>query len=176
MADWTTIADSQVDPKAPVTSELMAALRDNPIAIAEGATGAPRIWLPAFERLEVGSEVRSRDDAESAGASSYVGHSFNFIQHGTIRVTFQHRAANSRDSAVVYRTRAGSKTPVASYTNTTSYVTRTVDVPVIPGDRVSIEYVGSNNNGYLRNIRFQTNGQDLWPGAEANVEGNRSAT
>lgn len=43
MADWTTITDSQVDPKAPVTSELMTALRDNPVAIAEGATNAPRI-------------------------------------------------------------------------------------------------------------------------------------
>lgn len=43
MADWTTITDSQVDPKAPVTSELMTALRDNPIAIAQGATNAPRI-------------------------------------------------------------------------------------------------------------------------------------
>lgn len=43
MADWTTITDSQVDPKAPVTSELMTALRDNPIAMAQGATNAPRI-------------------------------------------------------------------------------------------------------------------------------------
>lgn len=43
MADWTTITDSQVDPNAPVTSELMSALRDNPVAIAEGAAGAPKI-------------------------------------------------------------------------------------------------------------------------------------
>lgn len=49
MTDWTTIADAQVDPKAPVTSELMTALRDNPLAIAAGATGAPPIfsgWYP----------------------------------------------------------------------------------------------------------------------------------
>jgi hypothetical protein len=43
MADWTTISDTQVDPNAPLTSELMTALRDNPIAIAERATGAPRV-------------------------------------------------------------------------------------------------------------------------------------
>lgn len=43
MADWTNINDSQVDPDAPVTSELGYAWRDNPIAIAEGAPGAPRI-------------------------------------------------------------------------------------------------------------------------------------
>lgn len=48
MADWTTIADTQVDPDAPVTSELGYAWRDNPIAIAEGASGAPRITHSAL--------------------------------------------------------------------------------------------------------------------------------
>lgn len=43
MADWKTIPDTDVDPDAPVTSELMYALRDNPVAIAEGAVGAPRV-------------------------------------------------------------------------------------------------------------------------------------
>lgn len=43
MADWKQIPDTDVDPDAPVTSELMYALRDNPVAIAEGASGAPRI-------------------------------------------------------------------------------------------------------------------------------------
>lgn len=43
MADWTSIADTEVDPDAPVTSELGYAWRDNPIAIAEGALGAPRV-------------------------------------------------------------------------------------------------------------------------------------
>jgi hypothetical protein len=48
MADYVTITDAQVDPEAPITSELMSALRDNPIAIAEGAVGAPRIEPIAF--------------------------------------------------------------------------------------------------------------------------------
>lgn len=43
MADYFAIPDSALDPDAPVTSELAYALRDNPIAIAEGAAGAPRI-------------------------------------------------------------------------------------------------------------------------------------
>jgi len=47
MTDWTTITDTQLDPKAPVTSELMSAMRDNPIAISEGATGAPKIRAKA---------------------------------------------------------------------------------------------------------------------------------
>lgn len=43
MADYTTITDSAVSPDAPITSQLGFAFRDNPIAIAEGATGAPRV-------------------------------------------------------------------------------------------------------------------------------------
>lgn len=43
MADWPDIQDTQCDPDAPVTSELIYGLRDGPIAIAEGAIDAPRI-------------------------------------------------------------------------------------------------------------------------------------
>lgn len=43
MATYRSIADSETDPKAPVTSELMKALALNPIAIMEGQSGAPRL-------------------------------------------------------------------------------------------------------------------------------------
>lgn len=42
MPDYRVIADSEVQPDAPVTSSLGFALRDNPAAIAQGATGAPK--------------------------------------------------------------------------------------------------------------------------------------
>ena len=48
MANWIWIADTALDPDAPVTSELMYALRDNPIALTEGAWGAPRLQRGAF--------------------------------------------------------------------------------------------------------------------------------
>ena len=48
MADWTTITETATDPDSPVTSGLIKALRDNPSAIAEGASGAPRIDRPAM--------------------------------------------------------------------------------------------------------------------------------
>ena len=41
MAAWTTIPDSDVDPESPITTSLMQALRDNPVAITENASGAP---------------------------------------------------------------------------------------------------------------------------------------
>jgi hypothetical protein len=43
MADWTTIPNSSLEPGSPARSIDALALRDNPVAIAEGATGAPRV-------------------------------------------------------------------------------------------------------------------------------------
>lgn len=43
MTAYTVIADSDIDPESPITTTLMTRLRDNPIAITEGASGAPAI-------------------------------------------------------------------------------------------------------------------------------------
>jgi len=43
MATWTTIPDSSLEPGKPIRSIDALALRDNPVAIAEGESGAPRI-------------------------------------------------------------------------------------------------------------------------------------
>lgn len=68
MTDWTTITDSQVDPKAPVTSELMTAMRDNPIAISEGATGAPKVQTEAIQDAAV-NRVKLKTATNSGGYS-----------------------------------------------------------------------------------------------------------
>lgn len=48
MATYTTITDGQVDEESPITTSLMTALRDNPTAIAEGASGAPKVMQAAL--------------------------------------------------------------------------------------------------------------------------------
>lgn len=49
MATWTNIPDSVLEPGKPARSVDALALRDNPIAIAEGAAGAPRIQTNAIQ-------------------------------------------------------------------------------------------------------------------------------
>ena len=46
---WTLIPDSDVDQDSPLNQPLMTSLRDNPIAIAAGLSGAPRILSTAFD-------------------------------------------------------------------------------------------------------------------------------
>lgn len=65
MADWTSISNANVEPDAPWISATAFALRDNPIAIAEGATGAPRIKAGG---LDSGSVTSTKFNGPSAGS------------------------------------------------------------------------------------------------------------
>lgn len=48
MADYLPINPTEIEPEAPLTSSLAARWSNNPIAIAEGAPGAPRIQTAAI--------------------------------------------------------------------------------------------------------------------------------
>ncbi|MCJ8334571.1 MAG: hypothetical protein MJH10_10060 [Epibacterium sp.] len=52
MTTYTAIANTEVDPESPVTSDLMTKLRDNPLAQGEGTTGAPRVLGRALDVVE----------------------------------------------------------------------------------------------------------------------------
>ena len=56
MATWTDITTAALEPGKPVRSINGLALRDNPIAIAEGAAGAPRIVNAAVTNATLGAE------------------------------------------------------------------------------------------------------------------------
>jgi len=56
MTTYTAIANSEIDADSPVTTTLMQAMRDNPVAISEGATDAPVVaagWHP-YDMVTVG--------------------------------------------------------------------------------------------------------------------------
>lgn len=55
MATYRSVASTETDPQAPVTSALMKALEANPTAIAEGASGAPKVMGIALGGVYFGS-------------------------------------------------------------------------------------------------------------------------
>lgn len=68
---YTPIQNTQVDADSPVTADLMSQLRDNPIAIANGDAGAPRIVDSALSTTATGAGrdwVLARNAASAAGA------------------------------------------------------------------------------------------------------------
>lgn len=94
MADWNVIQDTQVDPDAPITSELGYAFRDNPIAIAEGASGAPRIEDAALSGSATGAGRTWIVERMAIGGQANVG---NYVFARFFSGT--HAAANPGDIA-----------------------------------------------------------------------------
>ena len=53
MTAYTAIADSEIDTDSPITESLLTRFRNNPIAITEGSTGAPKIQTAAYQDASV---------------------------------------------------------------------------------------------------------------------------
>lgn len=59
MTTWTTIPNTAVAAGGRPRGSVITALRDNPVAIAEGATGAPRVLFAAISAGIAGASVGS---------------------------------------------------------------------------------------------------------------------
>ena len=55
MTTYTAIANGEIDQDSPVTQPLMTALRDNPLSIAEGTSGAPKVQSAALNMAVITS-------------------------------------------------------------------------------------------------------------------------
>ena len=73
MATWTDIPDSVLEPGKPARSVDALALRDNPIAIAEGAADAPRIQTNAIQNWAVTNEKIANMDAGKLNSGTVPG-------------------------------------------------------------------------------------------------------
>ena len=84
MATWRTIANGEIDLDSPVTQQLLSALRDNPVAVTEGASGAPRVQDAALHttvttagrnwvanRMEVSTVAARTVSIGAGGVGSY---------------------------------------------------------------------------------------------------------
>lgn len=163
MADWPNITDAQCDPDAPVTSELIYGLRDAPIAIAEGAAGAPRIRAMSLGAVTAGGTVRT-SVAGPVGGASGVSLKFFMAQRGSVRLSFVAQGDTSNPASVAVTPFGGASTVIASYP--LSATVRVVDVPFNCGDEISVGvFVApeSGNAAYLTNVTLSTGGEFLWP-------------
>lgn len=169
---WTTLLNALFLPGKPITGATGTALRDNPIAIAEGEAGAPRILLPALERIVAGSTVKYRADATFpiavATFTLVTNSNIGFMQAGTIRISLDHRKVSGAGQCEtrIRRTRGAVVSAVTTFTNaTTSFVTETQDVAVQPGDVLDIAIRDSAGaTSEVRNIRYSASSTTfLWP-------------
>lgn len=175
MADYTAIQNDSIEPDAPVLSRIGFALRDNPIAIAEGAPGAPRIQqgamatgsvqTKAIQQTVAGESVRYRNDEETSNNSDvYVNVDEIYLLNpgNTVRFSAEFRTVNDGYLRLLLN---GSQVN-EWYSSDNVYVSVSIDVSYSQGGRFTIQRRrGSAGAGlvYVRNLRLKTTGANLWP-------------
>lgn len=141
-------ADTETDAEAAIIADLMKALAANPIAIAEGAFGAPRIWGKAIQRFADYPVITGLTAVETvqcdqlldptSGAKSYQENSGTYTEgwsgtvykgSGSIRVKYT--AASGSGGTGSNRVKKNG-TVVSTDAGTT-------DIAVVPGDVISVE-------------------------------------
>lgn len=88
MADYVAQTDSQLDPDAPLTSELAYGWRDNLIAVTEGAPGAPRIEDAALSTALTFTGVDWVSKRAAAAPAGYLGQQCFMSHQGTTAATY----------------------------------------------------------------------------------------
>lgn len=73
MTAYVDIADSEIDPESPYTTTLATKNRDNPIAITEGSSGAPKIQLAAIDSGVLSRELVSTATASASATIDFTG-------------------------------------------------------------------------------------------------------
>ena len=143
MADYRTITDAEVDPDAPLTSSLGYAWRDNPIAIAEGATGAPRVLRGAISPPVVGGYSILQQPVSAPAGQTLSSSAISCFIPGTVRVSISNLQIGPPSGSVwIQRSRRG-----GGYNNITQVTSNgDYDIPLIVGDRMIVTAGASVGN------------------------------
>ena len=91
MTSYITITDTETDPEAPLTATLAKKWRDNPIAISEGSTGAPKIQRAAIQdaainriKLSTGTNSASWSTGSGGGSGTILLDAYSFFPASTV--------------------------------------------------------------------------------------------
>ena len=166
MASWTNQSTSSLLPGEPWTSAKALAAFENPEAIAEGASGAPRLLGEAAatnDEVTVltvsAANTYSIDKAmntsvgtlQNTSTSPVNAYTFTIVAvTGTVRARAAHRTNNAQ---VTMRLKKNGSV-VASWSTTSAInVERTSDVSVVPGDVLLFEHEvdGVSTTSYVSN-------------------------
>jgi hypothetical protein len=155
---WTNISNALVSVGALPFATTIQALRDNPIAIANGDVGAPRIVNAAMAAPTAGSThliKRVQEVTVPIPFTTPTGNIFRFncLISGTVRVYFEHRRIVGTIRTQVFKNNA----LVQQFdTTSTSFTANQVDVSLSLGDlveyRTFMTTSGSGENGEIRNM------------------------
>jgi len=163
MTTFTTIPNSSLEPGKPIRSIDGLALRDNPIAITEGAAGAPKNQTASIQDDAI---TKDKLQSPAAGAAyliarlvinaksteqGYGGADVLYFQSGSVGVTvlvpgvircsFEHCLAGGSGTVSARILKNGTQQATWS-TASASFTTRTLDLTVDVGDLIVFQQAG----------------------------------
>jgi hypothetical protein len=156
MATWTEIDDSRLEPGKPIRSVDGLALRDNPVAIAEGAENAPRIYTAAMKKAEPGDIVvgRLREIAISS-QTTRESDVYNVRVGGVVRLTLNQALSNPSGTAsgtCIVRVNGVSRGGWTIPAGSSVAYDRSIDLTVSLGDYIHIEIDLFNPGGGFHRV------------------------
>jgi len=111
MTSYNAIVSGEIDADSPITADLMSKLRDNPIAISEGSSGAPKVLKAALNvtlNTVTGSVVSGTTDVINLGGLSF----FPSVEGTALQVNVASSVTANADSPRISIT-TGTGSPVA---------------------------------------------------------------
>lgn len=170
MADWTTIPDAAIAEGQPVRDVNLKAMRDNPIAITEGATGAPRIRPAAFRFACAAGNTNTRfdhdlaiDTNDTSSANGTRAYWFSTPNDGSARFMINHqRLGGSGSSRVNIMVNGTVEATIESSGGGVNE--QTADVSFAANARILIAHRGISgaDGSRITRIRILTAGQRFW--------------
>ena len=154
MTSYIAIANAEVDPNSPITADLMTKLRDNPIAMGEGASGAPKVYGSAMygpaagntlqrNCLPFGDEVATSSTAATA-VTRISQSAFTALVGCVVRLTLTcslSTGAGASGSVTVKKNGSTIQTYTASQT------LATLDIALAAGDCISVSCSATGTAG-----------------------------
>ena len=169
MANWTTLPDAALEPGKPIRSIDGLALRDNPVAITEGAVGAPRIVGFAAKRINdypvltvsaanthsALNGIDSVDGTTSMSSSTFVVARTltNKVYTGSLRFTFNHTVEAPFGIQIISIAEVlKNGTVIATYSiqesSGSNSTVRTLDISIAPNDVIEIRHRIQDNPAF----------------------------
>lgn len=172
MANYRAIADIEVEEGRIAVAQTAQAFKDNWISGFEGAPGAPRISPWAFlQVVEAGDVVRYHQPGEShafQGNDELQAFPTTILARGVVRVSVSHRANSGADGGSarieIIRVRGTTVASQGSWTRNDgqSFIVRTADVAVEPGDMICILHRRNSGSGISRAALFTLSTSGAW--------------
>ena len=172
---------TSADPDFTVDPTLLANRATIATAIA-AAIAAADIQFASLPTLVVGDTVKISQigDAFTAGTIEKTLFSCGFVQAGSVRLTATYGRVSTLGTititARVKRTRNGTTTTLLTVSTTGTSSAISIDIPVIPGDIVSITLQTTASDdifrGFLSNTAVKTAGDDIWPASNSDMQNN----